>query len=193
MGIALLLLVSFAFVSIINVKRIEAQNNKTNEIKTRARNFYNRYTSLKELNVVKNVCTYNFDEVIDSFKLCTEIKLHINTVRGVPVDYILEVVDPTVLAIFKKDGLPTCTYALDKMELSEYYVSSKLSEFNLSRFSSAHRATLSAFISNRYGSSINKAAIFAVRKLCIIHLRELSLQMVDEHDYKYWLKNSYMG
>lgn len=196
MGIALLLLLLFLGASsfcLYNIKKIEEEKNRKNAIISRARLFYSIYKASKELNIVKNICTYNFEQVLEGLELNTEIRLHINTIDGVPVDYILEVIEPTVIDVFKKDGIPTSTYALDKMELTDYYVNSKLNEFDISRFSDVHRATLTSFLKRQYGSAINRAGIFAIRKLCVLHKKELELQMVDEYDYKYWLKNTYMG
>lgn len=179
--------------SIINLRRIEKEQNLTNERKARARDFYYKYKQAKELCIIKNVCFFDFDRVLRGIQFNPEIKLYINTYRGIERDYILQVIEPSVVSIFRKKGLPTSTYALDRMELTEYYIRSKMGEFNLNKFNGLHKMALRNFLAKQYGKATDKAAIFALKKLCEEHRKELDIQMVDENDFKYWLKNSYMG
>lgn len=179
--------------SVINLRRIEKERNLSNERKVRARDFHYKYKQAKELCIIKNVCFFDFDRVLRGLQFNPEIKLYINTFRGIERDYILEVIEPSVVSIFRKEGLPTSTYALDRMELTEYYIRSKMGDFNLSKFNDLHLISLYNFLQNKYGNCTDKAAIFALRKLCEEHRKELDIQMVDENDFKYWFKNSYMG
>lgn len=196
MGLGITSIVFFILLfvcSIWNLHRIEKERNLLIEIKSRARDFYLKYTNAKELCITKNVCLFEFDRVLTGIQLNPEIKLYINKFKGIERDYILEVIEPSVVGIFRKGGLPTSTYALDRMELTEYYIRSNMETFNLNRFNGLNKMALHNFLHRQYGNANNKAAMFCLRKLCEEHKKELTIQMVDENDYKYWFKNSYMG
>lgn len=150
--------------------------------------FRSAYNIHKHVNRVRNISLFEFDKVLNYIESIPDIKLHISTVNGRMVDFILEMDEPVMRIKLRKGGLPCTTFALDSIKLTEYY----LRCINDREFQEDVMVSMFSSMSNTFDTVVNKRAARFFLRLSKEHAKELKEQMVDEHDFRYWLKSSFM-
>lgn len=164
------------------------QNRKKVQIIQKGSIFRSSYNIHKHVNRVRNISLFEFNKVLDYVESIPDIKLHISTVDGRMVDFILEMVEPVMRVKLNKGSLPCTTFALDSIKLTEYY----LRCINDSEFQEDVMVSIFSRMSNTFDTVQNKRAARFFLRLSKEHAKELKEQMVDEHDFRYWIKSSLM-
>ena len=146
--------------------------------------FKSSYCIHKEVNKIRNISTFSLDKVLNYLNRIPDIKVHVSTVNGVMVDFIIEMIEPVMRTNLIKKGIPNTTYALDRIELTEYYLRclQKPVTFDYMLFVS----------SQCYSSVKHEYATYQFIALSELHALQLKTQMVDENDFRYWLKSSFI-
>ena len=179
------------FIIIEIIDNILKSRARKNEILQKGSVFCSSYNIHKHVNKIKNISLYEFDKVLLYVNSIAEIKLHISTVNNVMIDFIIEVIDPNAKYIAKRLGYPHTTSSLDRIQLAEYYVkchnkSEYIDKINNSKF------FMMQAMSSLINSGANNPAIFLLFELLKMHHKELKEQMVDENDFRYWFKSTFV-